>query len=346
MGSRKKGGGVDILYAAGQKWVDCALRLDDSLFTPGTPIWTSQRLGELREQFLDRYDDWKGPSFFEKLEPLLSGGSPEICQLMAEAVYVTYLIVWKGAIGRSQKLARINQVLGWTPIPALIPDDLADGLEPGIASPGAFFTANFGIHPGFIVEFVEHWKEIDQDERARLLDDPWGFKNLASNVPYRSTVLRESPFSPVAQREALLHLVFPDVFEGIVNTDLKLKIANSSWFAEHVSGSEGDVDRRVQQIRGGLETDLGRDFDFFDEDILVQWSSDSNPWDVFVRRVPRVHRIRSLEQPRDRLQVKNRQRARFGTGGGAYKHGRMGRPREKRTPQRQSAGLPGKVAFL
>ena len=285
MGSRKKGGGVEDVYTAAQKWVDCALGLDDSLFTPGTPIWTGQRLGELREQFLDRYDDWKGPGFFEKLEPLLSGGSLEICQLMAEAVYVTYLIVWKGAVGRSQKLARINQVLGWTPNPAVIPDDLADGLEPGIASPGAFFTANFGIHPGFIIEFVEHWKEIDQDERVSLLDDPWGFKSFASNIPYRSTVLRESPFSPVAQREALLHLAFPDVFEGIVNTDLKLKIANSSWFAEHVSGSDGDVDRRVQQIRRGLETDMGRDFDFFDEDILAQWSSDSNPWDEFVRRV-------------------------------------------------------------
>ena len=58
MGSRKTGSGVENVYAAAEKWVDCALRSDDSLFTPGKPIWTSQRLGKLRERFLDKHDDW------------------------------------------------------------------------------------------------------------------------------------------------------------------------------------------------------------------------------------------------------------------------------------------------
>lgn len=284
MGSRKTGG-FENVYTAAQKWIECALRSDDSLFTPGTPIWTGQRLGELREKFLDRADEWKGPGFFEKLKPLLSDSSPEVCQLMAEAVYTTNLFVWKGAVGRTQKQKRIEQVLGWTSTLAEIPSDLATGLEPGIAEPGAFFIANFGIHPGFIIEFAEHWKEKDQDERARLLDDPWEFKSVALNVPYRSAVLRDSPLGPVAQREALLHLVFPDVFEGIVNTDIKVQIANSSWFAKYVSGSVEDVDRRVQQIREGLEADLGRDFDFFDQVIRAQWDTDSSPWGKFVSRI-------------------------------------------------------------
>ena len=240
------------MYAVAQSWVDSALRSDDSLFTPGKQIWSRQRLGELRERFLDKFDDWKGPSFFERLGPLLAGAPPEVCQLMAEAVYVTYLIVWKGTIGSSQKLRRINQVLEWSPTPVVIPDNLARGLESGIANPGAFFIANFGIHPGYIIEFVEQWKEKTRDEQARLLDEPWAFKDAALNVPFRSTVLRDNPFSPVAQREALLHLVFPDVFEGILNTDVKHNIANSGWFAEYISGSDQDVDRRVGQVRVGL----------------------------------------------------------------------------------------------
>ena len=285
MSSRKTGDGFEHVYAAAQSWVERALCSDDSLFTPGKQIWSRQRLGELRERFLDRYDEWKGPSFFEKLDPLFSDAPPEVCQLMAEAVYVTYLIVWKGAIGRSQKQSRINQVLGLSPAPADIPDDLARGLEPGIAHPGAFFIANFGIHPGYIIEFVEQWKEKSRDEQAELLDEPWAFKDAALNVPFRSAVLRDSPFSPVAQREAMLHLVFPDVFEGIVSTDVKQQIAESGWFAEYVSGPDQDVDRRVGQIREGLEKELGRDFDFFDEDILELWNPDSDPWDVFIRRV-------------------------------------------------------------
>ena len=285
MGSRRKGAGVEHVYAAAQTWVNCALRSDDSLFTPGKPIWSGKLLGELRERFLDRYEDWKGPGFFENLEPLLSDGPPEVCQLMAETVYVTYLIVWKETIGRSQKYKRINQILGWTPYPAVLPDELVRGLEPGIANPGAFFIANFGVHPGYIIEFVEQWKKIDRDEQTRLLDEPLAFKSAALNVPFRSAVLRDNPFSPVAQREALLHLVFPDVFEGIVNTDVKHNIANSGWFAEYISVSDQDVDRRVGQIRMGLEKELRRDFDFFDGDIYDRWNLDSDPWDVFIKRV-------------------------------------------------------------
>ncbi len=51
------GEGVENVYAAAQTWVDRALRDDDSLFTPGTPIWTLHGLRELRERFLDRPDD-------------------------------------------------------------------------------------------------------------------------------------------------------------------------------------------------------------------------------------------------------------------------------------------------
>ena len=42
MGSRKTHEGAENVYAAAQKWVDCALRADDSLFTPGKPIWSSE----------------------------------------------------------------------------------------------------------------------------------------------------------------------------------------------------------------------------------------------------------------------------------------------------------------
>ena len=273
MGSRKTGDGTEQVYAVAQSWVDSALRSDDSLFTPGKQIWSRQWLGDLRERFLDRYDECKGPGFFERLGPLLVGAPPEVCQLMAEAVYVTYLIVWKGTVGRSQKIRRITQILELSPTRVVIPNNLAPGLESGIANPGAFFIANFGIHPGYIIEFVEQWKEKTRDEQAHLLEEPWAFKHAALNVPFRSTVLRDNPFSPVAQREALLHLVFPDVFEGILNTDFKENIASSGWFAEYISESDQDVDRRVGQVRMGLEKEIGRDFDFFDEDIYELWNT-------------------------------------------------------------------------
>jgi len=38
---------VQPFYAAAQRFVDAALRADDSLFTPGTPIWSIANIDDL-----------------------------------------------------------------------------------------------------------------------------------------------------------------------------------------------------------------------------------------------------------------------------------------------------------
>ena len=83
MGSRVTWDGVESAYAAAGAWVDCALRADGSLFTPGETIWTRDLLGELHRRFLNRPDDSKRP-FLQKQEVQLSGSPAEVCQLMAE----------------------------------------------------------------------------------------------------------------------------------------------------------------------------------------------------------------------------------------------------------------------
>ena len=296
MGSRRTGPDDENIYSAAQLWVDSALRKDDSLFDPGRPVWTAQNLAELRRLFLDRYDELRGRGFFDRLESLLRGSSDDICQLMGEAVYVTYLIVWRQRGSRATKLGYINQVLGCSTAPAVIPGHLADGLEPGIADPGAFFIANFGIHPGYVIEFVEHWKGLDPDEQDRLLCDPWEFKKLVFNIPFRSAVLRDSPNAPAAQKMALLHLVFPDDFEGIVSSEVKRQIAGCPWFARYVTEKSDDLDRKLRQIRSGLEPVLGTDLTFFEDHIQAIWKSDSDPWDEFVSRAKAYYETGRLEE--------------------------------------------------
>ncbi len=209
MGSRKTHKGVDRVYTAAETWVDRALRVDDSLFTPGVPMWSSHWLGELRKRFLDRPEEWRGPGFFEKLQRLLTDSPPEVYQLMGEVLYVSYLIVWKGAIGGKKKRDRIDEVLQWSTMPVAIPDDLVEGLADGIAHPGSFFIANFPLHPGYIIELVEQWKEGEVDEN--LLDHgdpyaPWKFKKLVKGVDWRGALHGNYPNSPIAQQQSLLHL--------------------------------------------------------------------------------------------------------------------------------------------
>ena len=98
--------------------MDRALRDDDSLFTPGEQIWSSQWLGELRERFLEQPAVERESDFLPELERQLAGSPPEVYQVMAEALYVHYLIQ---SMRPETKLGKIQRVLGWSPKPVSIP---------------------------------------------------------------------------------------------------------------------------------------------------------------------------------------------------------------------------------
>ena len=287
MSSRKTMDGVENVYAAAQKWVDCALKADDSLFTPGNPIWTRELLGELRECYLDK-PDTSSRNFYVKLEDQLAGRSPEVYQLMGEVLYVHYLIIWREGMRSDTKENHIKQLFEWSGQQVKIPDDLVAGLTPGIARIGQAYSRLLTFMVGFLIELSDQWKEQEQDERQRLLDNPWAFKGFAAQLELRGDLFREGPNSHVAQREALLHLLFPDTFEGIVSLDHKEKIAGANAFAQFVNEETPDVDRKLAQIRSGLGEELKRDFDFYDPDIFGRWDSSFNPWDDYVRRAKAV----------------------------------------------------------
>ena len=201
MGSRKTGDGAEKVYAAAQKWVDCALRSDDSLFTPGVPIWSSRWLGELREHFLDQPDTGEG-SFYDKLRTQLEDSPPEVYQLMGEALYVYYLIQY---LRKETKQERIAKVLDWSPAPVPIPPDLEAGLH------GRFVNIGRGgglIHlsVGRLIESVEQWKQLDSTERDRLLSDPWAFKSFLSERQFVSRILVGKQSTSVLMSHLLLHI--------------------------------------------------------------------------------------------------------------------------------------------
>ena len=58
-----------------------------------------------------------------------------------------------------------------------------------------------------LVDYARVWKGLPSEDREEALSDPWRFKQLLWQVPINSGY---------AQREALLHLIFPDTFEDIV----------------------------------------------------------------------------------------------------------------------------------
>jgi len=267
MGSRRTWTDADKVYKAAAKWVERALRTDGSLFTPGEPIWSRRWLGEIHKRFLDNPDESKGPSFVEKLKRQLANSPPEAYQLMGEVLYVRFLIVY-AANGGDRKKEEIDTVLGWAPSPVGIPQDLVDGLDYGLIDIGAG-AQYYPFQVGFIIEFVEQWKQ-QSSECMRLLDDPdpWEFKNFLNSIHLRSQLLSNSGNRHSLQREAILHLVFPDTFEALT---FGSKENISKKFAELVKEPTDDIDRKLEQIRSGLTPEYGEDFQFYEDPVKSLW---------------------------------------------------------------------------
>ena len=297
MGTKVKGGGVEKVYSVAEKWVENALQTDGSLFTPGESIWSSRWLGELHRRFLDNPDE-SNAKFHEKLEEQLQGSPPQLYQLMGELLFFYFLIVHTKSSRNEQRV--IDQVLGWSQTPVSIPNDLVAALTPGLVNPGQNFHTGRPFQIGYLIELVEQWKEKQHEERLRLLDDPWEFRDFAMQLNFRSKLLQIAPNRPRTQREALLHLVFPDTFEPIVSVDHKQNIANS--FAQLVTAPDEDIDRRLKQIRVVIEAQYGPSdssfFSFYSPGLRVQWDASYTPdlWDSFVDRARQYFATGQLEK--------------------------------------------------
>ena len=283
------------VYAAAKDWVKRALRSDDSLFTPGRRIWTTEWLEELHHRFLDS-PDVSDMTFLDKLERQLTGSPPEAYQLMAEVLYVHFIVVSRKNSTGVQ--AQLQQVLNWSPQPVDIPSELVAGLTPGIANPGQGFHRYKPHQIGFVIEFASQWKRLEPDERQRRLEDPWAFKDYVMHLDLRSALFRDEYVSPRIQQHALLHLVHPDTFEPIVSVNHKEMIA--AHYEGLVVDPEQDLDRRLQQIRAALEDDHGQAFTFYDPSIRPQWDTSRAPdgWDALVDSARKYQKRGALKELR------------------------------------------------
>lgn len=260
------------VYAAAEAWVERALRSDDSLFTPGRRIWTTEWLDELRQRFLDQ-PDVSRDKFLDKLERQLAGAPPKAHQLMAEVLYVHRMFVSRKDSTGVQ--AQLRRVLEWSPEPVAIPPELIAGLTPGLARQNRGFSNN-PHQVGFIIEFAGQWKRLKPKRRLRRLDDPWAFKDFVmQTVELQSILFRDHYVNPRMQQQALLHLVHPEAFEPIVSVGHKEMIA--AHYEGLVKDPEQDLDLQLQEIRSAL----GGDVDFYSDDVRPQWDPEyqSDGWD-------------------------------------------------------------------
>ena len=268
MGSRRTGDVAEKMYAAAQNWVDSALREDGSLFTPGEPIWSSQWLGELRPRFLEQPGARRENEFWPRLQKQLDGCSPEVYQLMAEALYVHYLIQ---NMKSETKLGKIVRVLKWSPSPVTMRQPLVDGLQSMLVNAGAGFgNKRISYQVGTLIESVEQWKKLESAEHDQLLDEPEAFKNFVFTRDFNSALLVNNQNTGDLERHLMLHIVHPNSFEAMLGNDKK-KLAEAKAFSHFFTYKTADVDEAIYQIRKGLEAKFARTISFYDGEIQQHW---------------------------------------------------------------------------
>ena len=265
MSARKTGNGEENVYAAAQEWVERALQADGSLFTPDRAIWASRWLEELHSHLAI---DPPVRGFHNKVREQLEGSPPEVCQLMAEALYLHYLIRSVDSVKADTKEEMLNNILACSGEGLQFPANLRSSLTPGIANMGGIIS-NLDHFVGYLIEFVERWKEESEEEQRRLLGDPWAFKAFSASGNLYQQLFQAGLVG--IQRNALLHLVFPDVFEPAVSENHKQMIVDNLSSSSFVNQGSADIDRRILQIRQTIEMELGRDFDFYDRGIAERW---------------------------------------------------------------------------
>jgi len=272
----------DALYEIAGRFVDAALRRDDSLFTPGTPVWSLETLQDLHDKFIGRPDE-SSDRFEVKLRRQLADAPPRTLQLMGEVLYVHLLlpIAFKG----ETKRRLLETVLGWSPQPVRIPAELAAALDQGLVRVGTAYNSYRPFQLHFLIELALAWKKLPEAQREQALADPWLFKEIAWRVPFQKAQ---------GQREGLLHLVFPDVFEDIVLRKAKEQITHR--FTHLVSEPTEDVDRALAQIRRKLAETLGPDFSFYDQEIAPKWQIESDKWGEFIGWARRFHELGDFDE--------------------------------------------------
>ncbi|TDQ54406.1 hypothetical protein [Actinorugispora endophytica] len=245
------------IHAATRALVKAGFAGDGSLFTPERAVWTAAVADDLRLRFVDP-PRLEKESFTETVERKLHGAPTETVQLLGELLFLHLLA--PSNVGAPAKKALLSRVLAAAAEPIPVPSGLDSALGDGFANVGRAYVAYRDRQIGWLVRLVQAWKALPPDSRRQALDDPWTFRGIVDSIPVMTAY---------SQRNALLHLTFPAVFEAIVSRTHKQQIVDA--FADEPTERSGDVDRDLLALRHHLEAARGGPVDFYHGDLTARW---------------------------------------------------------------------------
>jgi MoxR-like ATPase len=273
------------IYPAAELFVERSLRNGSSFVTGAPNVWAQAPADEFYERFVvnEKVGAEAAGGFAERLVAQLQGASTETVLLASDLACLSALPV--SDMAYETKLKRLQTVLSAIEPPPKIDPIVLEAFKTGIASYGAGHTVVWK-YMQYLADFARAWVSLSAEERDRCLGDPWAWKDLVVGRPGGTG----------GQAAALLHLVFPEVFESIVSADARAAIVKTFSRVAGVE-EESDADRKLLLIRAALEPVLGTTFHFWSPAVEPVWRGKptDKAW-AFARFAEAFRRLEKFEK--------------------------------------------------
>lgn len=260
------------VYEVANEFRARCLEQTGSLLWDRSNVWTIDNLRLIQTHFLDAPDTTK-LDFWSKLKGQFAG-LPEECFMILSDALVVYSLP-SLTITREKKvsfLERVHEIGG--PEPPKLDERVVQALGQGLIHTTLRYHAKY-MELCLLTRFALNLKERATQS---ILADPWDTARFLDECLYS--------FRPIDRayemRHALLHLLFPDVFESVISTRHKTQIIDAFLTSseieavkkEHSSERQSPIvlDRLLLKIRQRLQSqNPGSDVDFYSRDIEKQW---------------------------------------------------------------------------
>lgn len=226
------------VYETARAWADDCLAKGGSLITPGQAVWTRAAVKECAE-WQAQHQGTNAESF----EALFRGAPPAAIRVAAE-IFLLHLLPIHD-MGADLKRKQVEAILGMLPDPPGLPPGIDAALDSGVASFGSGH-AQRPRYQAILLRLADRFVALPDAERARLINDAWAFREFVHALGD----------SPTLQREAVLHLVFPDTFEYTVSPSDKSRLVRVFSTIPAVTQADNE-DRALVAVRSFVENLTG-----------------------------------------------------------------------------------------
>lgn len=184
--------------------------------------------------------------------------------LMAELHWLLFL--FPGDLTPEFKIGRVREIWSWSG--AFLPDNLPQltkQISGGIGNTGMAFKNHRWRELSFLIAVMRSFKTLPPSERENIVTKASSLVRFLENI---------SGSEQRQMRHILPHLLFPDEFERTSSKNHKRRILKGFAYGGPVDVEKmsiADLDAALLSLRSALTKEIGKEFDFYQDDIRNRW---------------------------------------------------------------------------